>query len=69
LTGEPNAAAFATSTYYPNPTFGLPDALQTLWQPLANAIQARTGITADAFALSAYDALFVVEQALRTVAI
>jgi ABC-type branched-subunit amino acid transport system substrate-binding protein len=36
-----------------------------LWQPVANAIEARTGITPDAFALSAYDALFVVERALR----
>ena len=66
LTGDVNAAAFAASAGYPNPTFGLPDALQSLWQPVANAIEARTGITADAFALSAYDALFVVERALRS---
>ena len=65
LTGDASAAAFAASAGYPNPTFGLPDALQSLWQPVANAIEARTGITADAFALSAYDALFVVEQALQ----
>src|SRR5436190_18558399 len=65
LTGDASAAAFAASAGYPNPTFGLPDALQNLWQPVANAIEARTGITADAFALSAYDALFVVEQALQ----
>src|SRR5438094_3879810 len=65
LAGDSSAAAFAVSAGYPNPTFGLPDALQSLWQPVANAIEARTGITADAFALSAYDALFVVEQALQ----
>src|SRR5213595_3405249 len=65
LVGDSDAAAFAANAGYPNPTFGLPDALQSLWQPVANAIEARTGITADAFALSAYDALFVVEQALR----
>src|SRR5207237_4781337 len=53
------------SAGYPNPSFGLPDTLQNLWQPVANAIEARTGITPDAFALSAYDALFVVERALR----
>src|SRR5207244_4727279 len=41
------------------------DALKNLWQPVADAIEARTGIRADAFALSAYDALFVVERALR----
>jgi branched-chain amino acid transport system substrate-binding protein len=66
LTGDASAAGFAASVYYPNPTFGLDDALQNLWQPVANAIEARTGITPDAFALSAYDALFVVEGALRT---
>jgi len=65
LVGDSDAAAFAASAGYPNPTFGLPDALQSLWQPVANAIEARTGITADAFALSAYDALFVVAQALQ----
>jgi branched-chain amino acid transport system substrate-binding protein len=65
LTGDVNAAAFAASAGYPNPTFGLPDALQSLWQPVANAIEARTSITADAFALSAYDALFVVARALQ----
>src|SRR5437016_4823151 len=65
LTGDASASAFAASAYYPNPTFGLDDALQELWQPVADAIEARTGITPDAFALSAYDALFVVERALR----
>jgi branched-chain amino acid transport system substrate-binding protein len=65
LTGDASAATFAASAYYPNPTFGLDDALQNLWQPVADAIEARTGIPADAFALSAYDALFVVERALR----
>ena len=67
LSGNANAAAFASSAYYPNPTFGLPGELQNLWQPIATAIQARTGIAADAFALSAYDSLFVVERALRVV--
>jgi len=65
LTGDATAAAFAVSAGYPNPTFGLPDALQSLWQPIASAIEARTGIMPDAFALSTYDALFVVERALR----
>jgi branched-chain amino acid transport system substrate-binding protein len=66
LSDDASAAAFAASAYYPNPTFGLPDALQSLWQPIADEIEARTGITPDAFALSAYDSVFVVEQALRT---
>ena len=64
LLDDPVAGAFAIYSRYPNPIFGLPDALQNRWQPIANAIEARTGITADAFALSAYDALFVVQNAL-----
>jgi ABC-type branched-chain amino acid transport systems, periplasmic component len=64
LTGDSSAAGFAASVGYPNPIFGLPDALRNRWQPIAEAIEARTGITPDAFALSAYDALFVVNLAL-----
>jgi branched-chain amino acid transport system substrate-binding protein len=67
LTGDSTAAAFAASVGYPNPIFGLDDALQNEWQPIADAIEARTGITPDAFALSAYDALFVVQRALEDV--
>jgi branched-chain amino acid transport system substrate-binding protein len=64
LLADPVAAAFAVYSGYPNPIFGLPDALRNRWQPIANAIEARTGIQADAFALSTYDALFVVQLAL-----
>jgi len=64
LLDDPVASAFAIHSRYPNPIFGLPDALRNRWQPIADAIEARTGITADAFALSAYDALFVVQNAL-----
>ena len=64
LTGDASAAGFAASVGYPNPIFGLPDALRNRWQPIADEIEARTGITADAFALSTYDALFVVNLAL-----
>ena len=67
LTGDSTAAAFAASVAYPNPIFGLDDALQNEWQPIADAIEARTGIMPDAFALSAYDALFVVQRALEDV--
>src|SRR5437762_4593797 len=67
LTGDSTAAAFAASVGYPNPIFGLDDALQNEWQPIADAIEARTGITPDAFALSAYDALFVLQRALEDV--
>src|SRR3954454_22669749 len=64
LTGDSDAAGFATSVGYPNPIFGLSDSLRNRWPPIANQIEARTGITADAFALSTYDALFVVNLAL-----
>jgi branched-chain amino acid transport system substrate-binding protein len=67
LTGDANAAAFAQLVDYPNPIFGLPDSLQSEWQPIANEIETRTGITPDAFALSTYDALFVIQRALEDV--
>src|SRR6266571_1698181 len=67
LPADSTAAAFAVNVGYPNPIFGLDDALQNEWQPIADAIEARTGITPDAFALSAYDALFVVQRALEDV--
>jgi branched-chain amino acid transport system substrate-binding protein len=65
LTGDSSAAGFAASVGYPNPIFGLPDALRNRWQPISDEIEAGTGITPDAFALSAYDALFVVNLALQ----
>ncbi len=64
LPSDSVAAAFAVHAGYPNPIFGLPEALRNKWQPIADAIEARTGITADAFALLAYDALFVAQLAL-----
>src|SRR6184192_4148755 len=67
LPADSTAAAFAVNVGYPNPIFGLDDALQNEWQPIADAIEARTGITPDAFALSAYDALFVLQRALEDV--
>src|SRR5439155_1304508 len=48
LTGDANAATFAASVDYPNPTFGLPDSLQSEWQPISDEIEARTGIKPDA---------------------
>src|SRR5207249_175512 len=66
---EPTTTDFsaATSVDYPNPTFGLPDSLQSEWQPISDEIEARTGIKPDAFALSTYDALFVIQRALEDV--
>src|SRR5437764_8487382 len=39
LTGDASPSAFAASAYYPNPTFGLDDALPNFWQPVADAIE------------------------------
>ena len=49
---------------YP-PAVNRGDPLRNRWQPIADEIEARTGITPDAFALSAYDALLVVQLALQ----
>jgi branched-chain amino acid transport system substrate-binding protein len=65
LTGDASAAAFAANAGYPNPSFGLKDSLAPKWRPVSNAIRKRTGIAPDAFAVSVYDALFVVSDALR----
>src|SRR5205807_9283127 len=65
--GDATAAAFAASVDYPNPIFGLPDSLQSEWRPISDAIEARTGIKRDAFALSTYDGLFVIQRALEDV--
>jgi branched-chain amino acid transport system substrate-binding protein len=67
LTGDATAATFAASVDYPNPIFGLPDSLRSKWQPIAQQIKARTGIKPDAFALSTYDVLFVLQRALQDV--
>jgi len=64
LIADATAAAFAASVGFPTPVFGLPNALRNRWQPIADEIEGRTGITPDAFALSTYDALFVVNLAL-----
>lgn len=54
------AAAFAVTTHFFAPTFGLSTQAQSKWEPLAKTIKSRTGIDPDAFALAAYDALWVI---------
>ena len=60
LLSDAGAAGFAATTHFFAPTFGLPVQAQSKWMPLAQAIKARTGIDPDAFALAAYDALWVI---------
>jgi branched-chain amino acid transport system substrate-binding protein len=59
LIGNTTAAEFAIATKYFAPAFGLPEYTAGKWQPLSAEIKARTGIAPDAFALAAYDALWV----------
>jgi branched-chain amino acid transport system substrate-binding protein len=59
LTENENAATFAATAGYPNPIFGLDDADEDTWGPVAARIKARSGVDADAFALSAYDAVWL----------
>jgi branched-chain amino acid transport system substrate-binding protein len=61
-----NAATFATQAGYPNPIFGLDDAMVGAWSPIAQRIKTRSGVDADAFALSAYDAVWVAALAHRS---
>ncbi len=65
LVGDAPAAELAVKLGYPNPIFGLKDSLKHKWEPVSRAVEKRTGITPDAFALSAYDALFVTSRALK----
>lgn len=58
-----DAVAFARTTGFPAPIFGLDPSAQAKWQPVAARIQARSGTAPDAFALAVYDAVWVAAQA------
>jgi branched-chain amino acid transport system substrate-binding protein len=64
---SPAAAAFAAATELRAPTYGLDDALIGQNAALIDAIEARSGLTADAFTLAAYDALHVAALAYAEV--
>ncbi len=59
LTAKADASEFAVRAGYPNPIFGLEDQMVGTWAPLASRIKSRSGIEPDAFALSAYDAVWL----------
>lgn len=69
VTGDATAAAFAEKVKFPAPIFGLDrsQAGQALWQPISDQIKTATGITPDAFGLSAYDALMLVANTAKQV--
>lgn len=66
LIGNSAAAEFAIATKYFAPAFGLPENTAAQWQPLSAEIKARTGIAPDAFALAAYDAVWVMAMSYNT---
>ena len=59
---NPRAAAFAMRAGFPNPQFGVDEGARDIWQPLAERIRTRTGVEPDAFALTVYDAVWVVAR-------
>lgn len=65
LIADPAAASFAVTTQFFTPTFGLPDAYKTTWEPLAARIKAKTSIDADAFGIAAYDAMWVIAKTIE----
>jgi len=66
LLANTTADEFAIKTSFFAPSFGLPISLQSKWQPIADRIKASTGIDPDAFALAAYDAMWVIALTLET---
>jgi len=59
------ACDFAIATSYYAPEFGLPVSAQTKWQPLSSAILSRCGQQADAYAIAAYDAMWVLARTVE----
>ena len=63
LIDDRQAASFADSVGYPNPTVGLPDSLVLRARPLLSRARKKLGRNPDALALTAYDALRIAVQA------
>jgi branched-chain amino acid transport system substrate-binding protein len=65
LIADPDAAAFAVTTQFFTPTFGLPDAHKSSWEPLIARIKAKTNMDADAFGVAVYDAMWVIAKTVE----
>lgn len=63
LLANRRALRFAMRVGLRAPLFGLDPGARDVWQPLAARIVARTGVQPDAFAMSVYDAVWVVGRA------
>jgi len=67
VVADPDASAFAAATQFRAPTYGLSDQLLQDDATLIDAIEARSGLPADAFTLAAYDALHLATLAYAKV--
>jgi branched-chain amino acid transport system substrate-binding protein len=65
LVGDPDAAAFAVSTQFFTPTFGLSDTYKSAWEPLSARIKTITGFDPDAFGIAVYDAMWVIAKTVE----
>ena len=68
LTSNTTAAAFAASTKFFAPNFGLPQQPNPYLSTIVNAIRTNTGIDPDAYALSVYDAMWVIAKTVTSYA-
>ena len=59
------ACNFAIATSYYAPEFGVPMSAQPKWQPLTAAILSRCGQQPDAYAIAAYDAMWVLARTVE----
>ncbi len=64
LQGNAAAARFAVRTSFIAANFGLPTAQELYWEGIKKRIKNKTGLEADAFALAAYDAVWVMANTL-----
>jgi branched-chain amino acid transport system substrate-binding protein len=60
LLAKSSVASFAETTQFTAPNVGLDDSTRDVWQPVSDAIRARVGFVPDAYALSVYDAAWVI---------
>ncbi|MEY3850306.1 MAG: hypothetical protein RJA38_747 [Bacteroidota bacterium] len=65
LLNDPAAAQFAFATSFFSPEFGLPSSAQNIWGPIMTNVFNECGQEADAFTLSAYDALKVMARVVE----
>jgi branched-chain amino acid transport system substrate-binding protein len=64
LLGDTQAARFAAASQFFAPSFGLPSQPHPQLSRITNAIKTKTGLEPDAYALAAYDAMWVIARTL-----